>query len=66
MPDRVEEKVSWLNSQIRSRRDWLATHGTRKRPWPESDMEAKRHGLVMMMDIRDDYQESLDRERVSV
>jgi hypothetical protein len=61
MPSRVEEKIMWLNGQILARHDWLATHGTRAKPWPEHDMDVKRRGLEMMTDIRDDYQLSLDR-----
>ena len=61
MPSRVDEKITWLNGQILARNDWLATHGTKKQPWSEADLEAKKYGLEMMTDIRDDYQISLER-----
>lgn len=61
MPERVEDKITWLNGQIISRREWLSTHGTKKKPWSEQDLEAKRYGLGMLTDIREDYQKSLER-----
>lgn len=63
MPSRVEEKISWLERQILSRRDWLSTHGTKKAPWPEHDIASKEYGLEMMIDIREDYQKSLEKAR---
>lgn len=65
MPSRVSEKIDWLNGQIIARQEWLRTHGTKQRPWPEADIDSKRAGLEIMTEIRDDYQKSLDRVRAA-
>lgn len=45
--------LEWLEGQIRSRIDWLETHGgnSRKR-WPDHDIEAKKYGLNVMYALR--------------
>lgn len=59
MPQRVEEKIDWLNGAIWSRETWLRDHGSTGK-WPLHDVDAKRHGLEIMTDIRDDYAKSLE------
>jgi hypothetical protein len=44
--------IDWLEGQIRSRHEWLDTHGTSRNKWPEHDLEAKRDGLGKMERIR--------------
>lgn len=64
MPGRVTEKIDWLNGAIWSRETWLSDHGSTGK-WPSHDVEAKRYGLEIMTDIRDDYQKSLDRAKAA-
>lgn len=65
MPSNVVQKIEWLTGQISMRRTWLATHGTSKRPWPETDRDMKQYGLDMMLDIKRDYELSLERSKAS-
>ena len=62
MPLRIEEKIVFLDGQIMARENWLDTHGGKVK-WPEYDLDLKRRGLEMLIDIRDDYQKSLDRSK---
>lgn len=64
MPANVEAKIDWLNGAIWSRETWLRDHGHSDR-WPSHDVDAKRYGLEIMTDIRDDYQKSLDRAKAA-
>lgn len=64
MPANVQAKIDWLTGAIWSRETWLRDHGHADK-WPAHDVEAKRYGLEIMEDIRDDYQKSLDRVKAA-
>lgn len=59
MPQRVTEKIDWLNGAIWSRETWLRDHASTGK-WPEHDIADKRRGLEIMTDIKSDYERSLE------
>lgn len=62
MPRRVQEKIDFLDLQISSVRGWLSTFGKgAAKARPDHEIEIKQDKLEMFKEIRDDYQQSLDR-----
>ena len=58
----LQEKIDFLAGQIHAKQQWLADHGPgTKRPWPDHDIEAKRHHLVMLEAISSDYRSAQAR-----
>lgn len=48
-----QEKIDWIDGQITGAEVWLDNHGPgTKRPWPEHDIDSKRHRVVMLREIR--------------
>lgn len=57
-----EIMLAWLDGRIHSVETWLSDHGPgTKRPWPESDLEAKRINLSRYQEIRVAYAKAVDR-----
>lgn len=62
----LSDKSEWLQKQINMRIDRLSSHcpGS-KRPWPQSDIEEKEKGLVMMEEIKADYDAAIAKRGVA-
>ena len=58
---RYDEIVEWLDGQIIARHEWLDTHGTNVRRWPQHDIDSKRRGLAMMQAMRGHFARLVDR-----
>lgn len=62
MPRRVPEKIEFLDRQIISVRGWLATFGKGgSKERPQDLIDTYQEKLDNLKEIRDDYQQSLDR-----
>lgn len=62
MPADLQAKIDFLSSQIHMKRQWLADHGAgTKRPWPETDIQAKEYHLTMLEAMRSDYEQAQKR-----
>lgn len=56
--------LAWLDGRIASVATWLADHGPgTKRPWPASDIEAKRINLERYEEIRVAYAKAVERRK---
>ena len=52
----LQAKIDFINGQIHMKRTWLSDHGPgTKKPWPESDIEAKQYHLKMLESVLGDY-----------
>lgn len=55
-----EEILTWVESQIWSKRQWLETHA---RGWPEHDVSMKRRDMEFLLKIKGHYQTWIEHKK---
>jgi hypothetical protein len=61
-----EIMLAWLDGRIASTETWLEEHGPgTKKPWPQTDIDAKQINLQRYQEIRVAYAKSVDRRNAA-
>lgn len=61
-----EIMLAWLDGRIASVSTWLEDHGPgTKRPWPQTDIDAKRVNLDRYEEIRVAYAKAVERRNAA-